>query len=185
MNKTLFFIVFVSFSFICWGQDLSIVDHKYYSLCYSEEHEQAAWVSYNLTINEVYGDITRTNNFREDPYIREGSATLDDYRGSGFDRGHLAPAADMAFSTIAMSESFYLSNMSPQAPSFNRGIWKKLESYVRKLAFTYGSNFIFSFLYSVDYCERVTGIDFFSYLDDDIEELIESNLNHNFFGSDL
>ena len=59
---------------------------------------------------------------------------MGDYKGSGYDRGHLAPAASMAWSKEAMSESFFLSNMSPQKPGFNRGIWKKLEAKVRDFA---------------------------------------------------
>jgi endonuclease G len=54
-----------------------------------------------------------------------------DYEKSGYDRGHLAPAADMGFSKITMAESFYYSNMSPQVPGFNRGIWKQLEEQTR------------------------------------------------------
>ena len=73
----------------------------------------------------------RSNNFRSDPKIISGSAKLSDYRKSGYDRGHLAPAGDMKSSQHAMSESFFMSNMSPQLPSFNRGGWKKLESLVR------------------------------------------------------
>jgi endonuclease G len=73
----------------------------------------------------------RTNDFREDYKVTTGSASLSDFKGSGYDRGHLAPAGDMKWSSTAMSESFYMSNMSPQKPGFNRGIWKKLES--RKL----------------------------------------------------
>ena len=75
--------------------------------------------------------VSRTDNFRSDEKISSNSATLLDYRRSGYDRGHLAPAADFSFNTNAMSESFYMSNMSPQNPSFNRGIWKELESLVR------------------------------------------------------
>lgn len=72
--------------------------------------------------------------FIPDPYVTTGSARDIDYKGSGYDRGHLAPAADMAWSITTMAESFYFSNMSPQAPQFNRGIWKKLEELVRTWA---------------------------------------------------
>ena len=105
-----------------------------FALLYAEEHEQASWVAYLLTDDEVNGTIGRTDNFRSDKHIATGSASLSDYRGSGFDRGHLAPAGDMKWSKDAMSESFYMSNMSPQEPGFNRGIWKKLEEWVRDQA---------------------------------------------------
>jgi endonuclease G, mitochondrial len=94
-------------------------------------------VAYELTADEVVGMLGRTNDYRRDPAIYSGSATLKDYRGSGYDRGHLAPAADMRWSPEAMSESFYLSNMSPQKAGFNRGIWRKLESRIRNLASAY------------------------------------------------
>lgn len=105
-----------------------------YSICYREEYEQAEWAAYTLTKEKLSGTESRGNNFRSDPEIVTGSAAPEDYRGSGFDRGHLAPAADMAYDARAMSESFFLSNMSPQNPSFNRGIWKKCEDAARKLA---------------------------------------------------
>lgn len=103
-----------------------------FDLGYNERYEQASWVAYVLTRKEVEsGTIERTDNFRTDTSIATGSASLADYRGSGFDRGHLAPAGDMKWDAQAMSESFLMSNMSPQAPSFNRGIWRSLESRVR------------------------------------------------------
>ncbi len=105
-----------------------------YTICYREEYEQAEWAAYTLTKKKLSGSESRGNNFRADPQIVTGSSALEDYRGSGFDRGHLAPAADMAYDAVAMSESFFLSNMSPQNPSFNRGIWKKCEDQARKLA---------------------------------------------------
>ena len=109
-----------------------LVHHTYYSLSYSEQHEQAEWVFYELTKERVsVTPVGRTNDFREDRKVTTGSATLGDYRQSGYDRGHLVPAGDMGFSSTAMSESFYMSNISPQNPSFNRGIWKNLESLVR------------------------------------------------------
>lgn len=80
------------------------------------------------------GQIKRKDDFRPDPAVSIGSVTLEDYKKSGYDKGHLCPAADMAFNPKAMSETFYLSNMSPQYPSFKRGVWKKLEELVRKWA---------------------------------------------------
>ena len=108
-----------------------IIYHNYYTLNYSEEHEQASWVAYILKDIQKKGIFKRSNNFRLDPKVRTGSASVKDYKMSGYDRGHLAPASDMSFSSIAMSESFYLSNISPQVAGFNRGIWKRLESLIR------------------------------------------------------
>lgn len=111
-----------------------IVKHLGYTLSYNEKHEQANWVAYELTATETKKIVERSNDFRPDGAVRTGSATNDDYQGSGYDRGHLAPAADMGWSEKAMEESFLYSNMSPQAPSFNRGIWKRLEEQVRQWA---------------------------------------------------
>ena len=111
-----------------------IILHRAYALQYSEAHEQAAWVVYRITNEQLKISVERTDDFRTDPLITTGSAMLDDYSGSGYDRGHLAPAAAMAWSSDVMSESFYLSNMSPQDPSFNRGIWRVLEEEVRDFA---------------------------------------------------
>lgn len=112
-----------------------LVQHQHYTLSYAEEHEQAEWVAYELTAAEVLSNVAdRTDDFREDPLVLTGSASLNDYYRSGYDRGHLAPAGDMGFSEQAMSESFYLSNMSPQNRAFNRGVWKDLEEDVRDWA---------------------------------------------------
>lgn len=108
-----------------------VIHHSYYSLSYSEDHEQAEWVAYRLNPEMVLGTQSRTNDFREDPYVDTGSAGPQDYRSSGYDRGHLAPAGDMKLNLESMSESFYMSNMSPQRPGFNRGIWRRLEEKVR------------------------------------------------------
>jgi len=119
-----------------------IIMREHYALSYLEEHEQAEWVAYELTVEEVQGTTERTDDFREDPEVRTGSAALKDYYRSGYDRGHLAPAGDMKFSEEAMSESFYMSNMSPQKPSFNRGIWRELEEEVRELAVENGRLYV-------------------------------------------
>lgn len=106
-----------------------------FHLSYNEQHEQANWVAYILTKKMVRNDkVDRTDNFRSDDNIRTESAALNDYRGSGYDRGHLAPAADMHWSVQTMEESFLMSNMSPQEQDFNRGVWKDLEEQLRDFA---------------------------------------------------
>lgn len=119
-----------------------IIKHNYYTLSYSESHEQPEWVYYKLTPNLINGSQSRTDNFRPDPKVATGSAQLNDYKGSGFDRGHLCAAADMKVNHTAMSETFFMSNMSPQHPSFNRGIWKKLEATVRNWAMLEGRIYV-------------------------------------------
>ena len=111
-----------------------IYHHTYYSLSYNEKHEQADWVYYLLTKESVNGTAKRKDHFREDDMITTKSASLNDYKNSGYDRGHLCAAADMKLNKTAMSETFFLSNMSPQLPGFNRGEWKKLEAKVREWA---------------------------------------------------
>lgn len=112
-----------------------VLEYKGFSLGYREADEQAAWVGYCITSTELNTAKTkRSEDFRQDPLIPTGSATLEDYKGSGFDRGHLAPAADMAWSEQSMHESFLMSNMSPQVQAFNRGVWSRLEDQVRDFA---------------------------------------------------
>ena len=144
---TLHFLLISSFvnaqSFYPFCKDCQVVNHTYYSLCYDEKNEQSKWVAYNLTAENVNTKVCeREDNFRIDPKVNTGSANLSDYKGSGYDRGHLCPAADMRFDCEAMSETFFMSNMSPQTPSFNRGIWAKLESKVRNWAVIYEEIFI-------------------------------------------
>jgi len=113
----------------------TVLQYTGFHLLYNEEYEQAAWVIYILTADQVqWGTESRTENFRADTNVITGSATPGDYLRSGFDRGHLAPAADMKWSAAAMSESFLMSNMSPQVPGFNRGVWSRLETRVRDWA---------------------------------------------------
>lgn len=111
-----------------------LIHHAAYSLEYSEKHEQAYWVAYELTKSETEKKFERTDKFIVDPKVSTGTANADDYAKSGYDRGHLAPAGDMGWSEKSMVESFYYSNMSPQLPGFNRGIWKRLEDLVRDWA---------------------------------------------------
>lgn len=112
------------------------IDHEYYSLSYREEFEMAEWVAYELTKKSLLlPNVERTNWFEKDEQILSGSADYYDYKGSGYTRGHLAPAGDLAFSKEAMEESFLMSNISPQKRGFNNGIWKELEENVRDWAY--------------------------------------------------
>jgi endonuclease G, mitochondrial len=108
-----------------------IIKKKYFTLNYNEEHEVANWVSYELDHARLQNCAKRTDNFRPDPQVSTGSAIDNDYRGSGFDRGHLVPAGDMKFRKEAMSETFFFSNMTPQPANFNRGKWAQLENLMR------------------------------------------------------
>ena len=141
----------VSSGSVSWPQGVELpapvpgeqqVSHCGYALSYNEQYEQPSWVAYQLTCDEVVGTIERTDNFRPDPAILTRSASLDDYRSSGYDRGHLIPAADQKWSAQAMDDSFYLSNMSPQTGAFNRGIWSHLEAVVRTFANDNGAIYI-------------------------------------------
>ena len=110
-----------------------IIQHRYFTLSYNEDHEQAEWVVYEITrehLNMPKADRSAFS-FRPDPAVHTESATPRDYSGSGFDRGHLCPAADMSFDTTALGESFYMSNISPQAKGFNTGVWKEMEDLAR------------------------------------------------------
>jgi endonuclease G len=78
--------------------------------------------------------VQRNNQFMPDPLLTACKASNEDYRGTGYDRGHLAPAADMCYSYQTMVESFYLTNITPQFSSFNRDIWERLEEQVRQWA---------------------------------------------------
>lgn len=91
------------------------------------------WVAWELLASEVGGEHGRSNRFVADPGVA-ASANTDDYRNSGFDRGHMAPAGDMKWSREAMDETFYMTNICPQVKSLNTGPWKKLEEKCRQWA---------------------------------------------------
>ncbi|QEN06439.1 DNA/RNA non-specific endonuclease (plasmid) [Thiospirochaeta perfilievii] len=138
----IFFNLFAQLEIPEITKSTAVITRDNYTLQYNEQHEQADWVAYELLKSEIINDIDRTDNFREDPLVKTGSASLSDYKGSGYDRGHLAPAADMKLNKDSMSDSFYMSNMSPQLPSLNRGRWKNLEELVRSWVYVYGAAYI-------------------------------------------
>ncbi len=122
----------------------TVLNREGYALGYSEAHEQPLWVTYELTREEVKTKKVHRSSvdFQPDPEIPTESAQLSDYRRSGYDRGHMAPAADMRWSAQAMKECFYLSNICPQERAFNAGIWADLEQKMRHWANCYGAIWI-------------------------------------------
>ncbi|MEE8371655.1 MAG: DNA/RNA non-specific endonuclease, partial [Sphingomonadales bacterium] len=108
--------------------------HLGYYTSFNPETKVPDWVQELVTTTHLEKNVKRKNNFRPDPGVLpvDLSPTLADYKGSGYDRGHQAPAGDMVWEKDAMSQSFYLSNMAPQVGrGFNRGVWRALETAVR------------------------------------------------------
>lgn len=146
---------------IYWPEQYKeLVHHSTFSLSYNETHEQADWVAYVLTKEDLEKPfVSRTDWFEKDEKISTGSAEHNDYRESGYSRGHLIPSGDRAWSREVNAETFYMSNISPQAYEFNGGIWRELEENIRDWAKEEGRLFI------------VTG----PVLNDEIEEVIGEN----------
>jgi endonuclease G, mitochondrial len=128
------------------GHQGELLCRKGYLLSYSIENKTPIWVIEHLTDEKAKGTIPRYNKFQPDPDLEEGErAELSDYKSSGYDKGHMAPAADMRWDQQAMEECFYLSNMVPQVgKGMNQGIWKNLEEKVRDWAIERGDLFIFT-----------------------------------------
>jgi endonuclease G len=106
-----------------------------YVLSYNKSRNLANWASWQLNKSWM-GDAKRQNNFRPDLALPKGwyQVTTKDYTGSGFDRGHLVNSEDRGQSVATNSSTFLMTNIVPQAPDNNQGVWEKLESYSRDLA---------------------------------------------------
>lgn len=128
------------------GEKGDLLCRKGYALAHNPERRTPDWVAEHLTRDKVNTALPRSDDFRPDPDLAPGKrAELVDYRNSGFDRGHMAPAANMRWDKDAMSQSFFLSNMSPQiGPGMNRGVWANLEERVREWAAKRGELYIFT-----------------------------------------
>lgn len=209
-----------------------VIEHTGYTVSYNRKRRNPNWVAYELTAKEVDGKEPRNGDFIPDPDLNGAQATDEDYKNCGWDRGHLAPAADMKWSKEAMEESFYLSNISPQNNNLNRGVWKSIEELTRDIAVKYnnvlvvtgpvftkekglgkigknkvlipngfykvllindsgykgigfycenkaGKKKLSSYAMSIDSIEKITGIDFFHKLPDEVEKVVESEYNWN------
>lgn len=212
-----------------------VVEHTGYTLSYDTINHNPFWVAWELTRQESKGKVGRADTFMEDPSIPSRHAVRPaTYSGSGYSRGHMCPAGDQKWSTDAMDDSFYMSNMCPQTFELNKLWWDWLERAERQWAREEGSVYIvcgpiydsnrpvknlnkkknffvgiphkffkvilstrsgnekaLGFVYrndaseqtleeclcSVDQIEQLTGFDFFSQLDDKIENHIEAESN--------
>ena len=125
------------------GQPEQILHRKSYIVSYNKETRQPNWVAWRLTKAHADGDIRRPGNaFHEDTEVPTPRATLADYRGSGWTRGHMCPAGDNRWSEEAMYETFLLSNVCPQHANLNSGVWNQIEISCRRWAEKYGEIYI-------------------------------------------
>ena len=209
-----------------------LLKRRTYIVSYNRELKVPNWVAWELNRERLVERESRTDKFLSDPDLSESEAvTTDDYKRSGWDRGHMCPAADNRWHWRAMQESFYMTNICPQHHNLNRGDWKELEDDCREWAEKEGRIYIacgpifykgkprtigrehkvavpdaffkvilcadsrppraIGFIYkntsgnhpldhyvnSVDQVERITGIDFFPTLPDEIERKVESGYN--------
>ena len=205
-----------------------IIQRTGYTLAYDAKNKTPQWVAWELTDKETRGKEERTNDFQPDPEVIGTKVVTYDYSGSGYDRGHMAPAGDMKWSKQAMQESFYMTNICPQDHNLNTEDWNDLEMKSREWARRYGKvhivcgpiykgirneyigehrvkvpdaffkviliddarksyalGFLFEnkagerplkeYLVSVDEIERITGMDFFSVLPDNLEDRLEAD----------
>ncbi len=123
------------------GNEL-IIKREGFTVCFDTLKSQAQWVAWEITREELTGAVERSDRFRSDPLLSRFTDMATSYSRSGFDRGHLAPAGDMTWSDSAMTHSFYYSNISPQDPKLNRGLWKKTEEMARNAAEKNGRVFV-------------------------------------------
>jgi len=209
-----------------------IIKHEYYTLSFLKDYKQSEWTFYLSTKSNLIERVQRNNQFKKDPLLNNKSANNGDYLKSGYDKGHLIPAGDMCFCLQSMTESFYFTNISPQNPSFNRGVWGSLEEQVRNWVNEKDSLYIIigpiflnvqgyigqnkiavpgffykiiyspkdksmigfvlpnkknisknlsNYIYTINYIEVLTKLDFFYNLPDSIENNMEDKVNMNYW----
>ncbi len=121
-----------------------LLSQREYLVCYDPDNRVALWVSYQLRREDVV-QRDRRDAFRTDPRLTDAeNAHCADYAGTGYDRGHIVPRGDMNRTAEAQAYTFFLSNMTPQTPALNRGMWRWLEELVRAYAEHYGEVSVFA-----------------------------------------
>jgi len=142
MKNLLITLSFLTFSFFVFSQDTVRLTHKNYTSVYSKSKSYPVLVQWWVTKRQVScpNPVKRNDKFAPDPLLPKETDLAIYYKGSGFDRGHMSPAADnLCDGESIMIESFYFSNMSPQYHSLNAGDWKSLETHTREMALKYDS----------------------------------------------
>ncbi len=219
-----------SFNYLPSSTTHQIISHEYYTLSYSEKHEQAEWVAYELKKEHLTRTQRKRPYFIRDKKIKTKSADYKNYKKSGYTKGHLCPAGDRKFSKKAFDETFLTSNISPQKANFNGGVWNRLEqktrywaakdkqiyvitggilndklptigkekvavpNYFYKILLDYSKpeikaiaflvphkeskQALYKFTVSIDKVEKLTGIDFFPALPDQLENKLEASSNY-------
>lgn len=119
-----------------------VLEKKAYKVSYNKKTKCPNWVAWKLIAEHVDGPYKRLSNFHEEEKVPKPRATLQDYRGSGWSRGHMCPAGDNKWDSVAMYESFSLVNVCPQDSRLNSGVWNSVEMDCRKWAKKYGEVYI-------------------------------------------
>ena len=122
--------------------DEDIVVHLGYTASYNHTTLVPDWVAWELTAEECNGTYDQGRQFGRDPDVAFPKASREDYSNSGWDKGHMAPHADMKWSRQAMSESDYFTNICPQDRVMNAGAWRKIEEMTRRTARHYGAVYV-------------------------------------------
>jgi endonuclease G len=120
-----------------------LLEYDYFTISFSPKYKQAEWAAWELTKESLSKpNVRRKTFFSEDKNLRSATLSPFDYQGSGYQRGHLVPAADVAFDTASVAQSHYMTNISPQKRGFNNGIWRELEQNTRDWAWKYNKVYV-------------------------------------------
>lgn len=131
-----------SFDFYPTSSSGTVIHREGYSFSYSEKFEQSEWVAYELSATDFSKRDFKRPFFMKDPKVKTQSADWRNYKKSGYDKGHLCPAADRKSSYQAYAETFFTSNVSPQRHDFNDGVWNRLEQKTRYWAKKYNGLYV-------------------------------------------
>ena len=119
-----------------------LIEKSSYIVSYNIDAKIPNWVAWHLTADHTDGPVRRMSNFYEEENVATPRATLEDYRRSGWSRGHMCPAGDNKWDETAMYDSFSLINVCPQNASLNSGLWNSIEIDCRRWANRYGDLYI-------------------------------------------
>lgn len=140
-------------------ENIQVVQHSAYTTAFNWDTKVPAWVGWSIKKEHLENPVVSREgyDFMPDPHLKAGIPNTYDYSDSGYDRGHMCPAADCKWSKWVMKESFYLSNVCPQDRVLNAGYWFVLEKHTRQLAYKYGFVEVVCgpVFYDVNTCKRI------------------------------